>query len=38
VAGPTAGAIAGACAAVAQFCFWVLLPLWVRHEAPPPAE
>ena len=36
VAGATAGAIAGACAVFAQLSFWVLLPLWVRHEAPPP--
>ena len=37
VAGTTAGAIAGACAAAAQLGFWVVLPLWVRHRAPPPA-
>jgi hypothetical protein len=37
VAGPPVGAIAGACAAVAQLAFWVVLPLWVRHGAPPPA-
>jgi hypothetical protein len=37
VAGTTTGVIAGACAIVAQLFFWVLLPLWVRHEAPPPA-
>ncbi len=37
VAGTPAGAIAGACAAVAQLGFWVVLPLWVRHRAPPPA-
>jgi Family of unknown function (DUF6328) len=37
VAGPPAGAIAGACAGVAQLGFWVMLPLWVRHRAPPPA-
>lgn len=35
VAGQTAGVIAGACAIVAQLCFWVLLPLWVRHTTPP---
>ena len=29
-------AIAGACAVLAQLGFWVLLPLWVRHQAPPP--
>jgi hypothetical protein len=34
VAGPTTGAIAGTCAVLAQLGFWVLLPLWVRHEAP----
>jgi Family of unknown function (DUF6328) len=38
VAGPAAGAIAGGCAAVAQFGFWVLLPLRVRREAPPADE
>ena len=37
VAGPMTGAIAGACAIVAQLLFWVLLPLWMRHEAPPEA-
>ena len=36
VAGPVTGAIAGACAFVAQFCFWVVLPLWARRHAPPP--
>jgi hypothetical protein len=35
VAGPTAGAIAGACALAAELGFWVLLPLRVRHQAPP---
>lgn len=35
VAGQTAGIIAGACAIVAQLCFWVFLPLWVRRTAPP---
>src|SRR6202012_616774 len=35
VAGPVTGAIAGACAFVAQLFFWVLLPLRARHEAPP---
>lgn len=38
VAGHTAGVIAGACAIVAQLCFWVLLPLWVRGEAVPPGS
>jgi uncharacterized membrane protein len=38
VAGPTTGAIAGTCAVLAQLGFWVLLPLWVRHEAPPPSQ
>lgn len=38
VAGPVAGAIAGGCAAAAQLGFWVLLPLRVRHEAPPSTE
>lgn len=38
VAGPATGAIAGACAIVAQLGFWVVLPLWVRHEAPPPTS
>jgi hypothetical protein len=37
VAGTPAGAIAGACAAVAQLGFWVVLPLWVRHGTPTPA-
>jgi Family of unknown function (DUF6328) len=37
VAGTHAGVIAGACAAVAQLAFWVVLPLWVRHRGPPPA-
>jgi hypothetical protein len=36
VAGPPAGAIAGSCAIVAQLVFWVLFPLWVRHEPVPP--
>jgi len=36
VAGATTGAVAGACAALAQLGFWVLFPLWVRHEGPPP--
>jgi hypothetical protein len=35
VAGPAAGAIAGACAVIAEVCFWVAFPLWLRHEAPP---
>jgi uncharacterized protein DUF6328 len=35
VAGLTAGVIAGACAMTAELCFWVLLPLRMRHEAPP---
>ncbi len=38
VAGPAAGAIAGACAVLAQIIFWVLLPLRIRHEAPPPTQ
>jgi len=38
VAGPVAGAVAGGCAALAQLGFWVLLPLRVRHEAPPSTE
>jgi predicted membrane-bound spermidine synthase len=38
VAGPIAGAIAGASAAIGQLCFWVLLPLRMRHEPPPPTE
>lgn len=37
VAGPTGGAIAGGCAVLAQICFWVAFPLWLRHEPPPPA-
>jgi Family of unknown function (DUF6328) len=37
VAGPVTGAIAGTCAFVAQFAFWVLLPLWARRHAPPPS-
>ena len=37
VAGPPTGAIAGACAIVAQLALWVVLPLWVRRGAPPPA-
>src|SRR6201985_1829794 len=35
VAGPATGAIAGACAFVAQLGFWVLFPLWGRRHAPP---
>src|SRR5277367_3292878 len=38
VAGPVAGAIAGACAVTALLGFWVLLPLRLRHEAPPPTQ
>jgi Family of unknown function (DUF6328) len=38
VAGPTAAAIAGACAVIAQVCFWVAFPLWLRHEPPPPTQ
>ena len=38
VAGPTTGAIAGTCAVLAQLGFWVLFPLWVRHEVPPPTQ
>jgi hypothetical protein len=37
VAGSVTGAIAGACAFVAQLFFWALLPLWARHDAPPPS-
>lgn len=35
VAGYRAGVIAGVCALTAQVIFWVLMPLWVRHEPPP---
>jgi Family of unknown function (DUF6328) len=38
VAGPTAAAIAGACAVTAELGFWVLLPLRLRHEVPPAIE
>jgi hypothetical protein len=38
VAGPPSGAIAGGCALVAELSLWVLLPLWVRRGAPPPAS
>ncbi len=38
VAGPTAGTIAGACAVMAEGCFWVAFPLWLRHEAPPATQ
>jgi Family of unknown function (DUF6328) len=38
VAGPPAGAIAGGCAFVAELSLWVLLPVWVRRGAPPPAS
>lgn len=38
VAGPAAGAIAGACAATAELGFWVLLPLRLRHQTPAPIE
>jgi hypothetical protein len=38
VAGPAAGAIAGVCAVTAQLGFWVVLPLRLRHEAPPAIE
>ncbi len=38
VAGPTAGTIAGACAVMAQICFWVAFPLWLRREAPPSTQ
>ena len=37
VAGPTAGVVAGSCALTAEVFFWVVVPLWVRHE-PPPTE
>jgi len=36
VAGHTAGAIAGICALTTQVFFWVVVPLWVRHEPPQP--
>ena len=36
VAGQRAGLIAGSCAIVAQLGFWVVLPLWLRHEPVPP--
>jgi len=35
VAGYLAGVIAGVCALTGQIIFWVLVPLWVRHEPPP---
>ncbi len=35
VAGPNAGLIAGGCAIVAVLVFWVMLPIWERHSAPP---
>jgi hypothetical protein len=38
VAGPPSGAIAGGCALVAELSLWVLLPMWVRRGAPPPAS
>jgi Family of unknown function (DUF6328) len=38
VGGSAAGVIAGVCAVTALISFWVLLPLRVRHEAPPPTE
>lgn len=38
VAGPVAGAIAGVFAVTAQFGFWVLLPLRMRHEPPPTTD
>jgi hypothetical protein len=38
VAGPVAAAIAGVCAVTSLLGFWVLLPLRVRHEAPPPTQ
>jgi Family of unknown function (DUF6328) len=37
VAGTTTGVVAGACAIVGQFVFWVLFPLWARRYAPPTA-
>jgi hypothetical protein len=36
VAGHTAGVVAGVCAVTAQIFFWVLVPLWLRHEPPQP--
>jgi hypothetical protein len=38
VAGPAAGAIAGACAVTAGIGFWVVLPLRERHQPPPAIE
>lgn len=38
VAGSAAGVIAGACALTAQLGFWVLMPLRMRHELPPPLQ
>jgi hypothetical protein len=38
VGGPIAGVIAGACAMAGEMVFWVLLPLRIRHEAPPLTE
>jgi hypothetical protein len=37
VAGHAAGVVAGICALTAEAFFWVVVPLWVRHE-PPPTE
>lgn len=36
VAGPAASVIAGLCAVTAQVIFWMVVPLWVRHEPPRP--
>ncbi len=36
VAGHTAGVVAGVCAVTAQIFFWVVVPLWVRHEPQQP--
>lgn len=35
VAGHLAGVIAGGLALAAQIIFWVVVPLWMRHEPPP---
>jgi hypothetical protein len=38
VAGPVAGVVAGVSAVIAQLCFWVALPLRLRHETPPATD
>jgi hypothetical protein len=38
VAGSAAGAIAGSCAVIAGFSFWVVLPLRERRQPPEPAD